>query len=210
MFGRLAVLQHQLLAVALQDQSHGTALRVHRPVAPGHRADEVDLERIAQRLRADHELVAAMRQIEHGQVGAALGARAGLGGGQRVGVLGIGPRLVGRAPLHAQDRRVHRRQAPLGVVGAGVGLQQRERGQHGVVLHHLLAHEPVRNARVGLEVLLEPGQLGAREPHGAGGREHHPSQPPTAPRTQPLCHGADCARRRRASPLGRKCRPRHG
>jgi hypothetical protein len=110
-----------------------------------------------------------------GQRGVAAGARGGLGGGQSG--RGGGPGAVGRAAQHVEDLRVHRGQARQRGVGAALlgrgGLQQRQGGEDGVVLHRALAQQAVHDARVGLEGRLQLLQARVRQPPGTttGGQD---------------------------------------
>jgi hypothetical protein len=75
---------------------------------------------------------------------------------------------------------VERGQALLwrGAGSAGRGLQQGQGVEDGVVLHHLLAQQPVHDAGVGFEqrALFVDGLAG--DHHRADGGKHHATEPP--------------------------------
>ena len=73
-----------------------------------------------------------------------------------------------------------RRQFIQGGVGAALaglgGLQQRQGGEDGVVLHHTLAEQPVHDARIGFKSGVQLLQARHREPAGPRTRDHSPQQ----------------------------------
>lgn len=174
---KMAGLQHENLPFMLQRHAHRAGVRHHGPFAPRHHGTQVKLQCVACGLGRQHQLVAAAGKIRLRQHRPAQGPRQG----RRIAQAFIGPDGIAVLPVHANDLRVDRRQALLGLGCVGSGLQQRQRGHDGVVLHHALAQQPVRNAGVGFKIVAQLGQLEARQRHAAecrdGAPEHGPDQP---------------------------------
>ena len=163
-------LQHIALRAAVQCHAHRAGVRRHRPFAPGHHGVQVQLNAEAGGLGGQHHLVTATGKVGNRQHGALQGTRLGFSNRQAL----IGPDGTAVAPLHADDLRVHRRQALLGLRGVGRRLNQRQHGHHGVMLHGALAQQPVGNAGIGFKLIPQAVQLKPRERHSA---QHADRQP---------------------------------
>jgi hypothetical protein len=150
-----------------------------RPLGPGHRQRRVDAQRVAGRLAGAHQRVLAAREVHLGQH-RPLPARR-LGFGTRPGCGGRGrPGLAAATPQNLKHLRVQRRQPLFGpdVAGRFVRLQQRQRGQHGVVLHRLLAEQPVHDAGIGVERSPSRRAVGHQDPGAADGAQQGTRQRP--------------------------------
>ena len=120
------------------------------------------------KLAGSHQRVLAARQVRLGQHRTLQPGRLHLGFSQpRSVACGGRPVLPAAAARHRQHLRKRSRQTlfcgvSAGRLGAG-RLQQRQRGEHGVVLRGLRAEQAERDARAGIEGGTALGQRGLRE-----------------------------------------------
>ena len=187
---RLSGLQQVALAVVLEHDPHRARFVCHRPFGPGHHRAQVHLQRETGGFGGQQQQVAAIGEIGVGQHRPARGQRLLFGAAQFL----FGPLGACVAAAHGQDLRIERRQALLGRRGRVGRLQQRQRGQHRIVLHRPLAQQPVRDAHVGVEGVAQVIELDARQHHAAACGQQEPYRDPGSETAQLRQHGPHCAR----------------
>ena len=157
-----------------------------RPLTPRDHALDINGQQVTAGLRTQQHLVLPLRQINTGQHRPPQPARVGV---QRLQSRAR-PRRICITALNGHNLRVQSGQTLRTVAGLTRHRQQGQRSQNGVMLHHALAQQPVRNAGVGVKQIVLPGQLPARKARRTGERQQHPAKHPGDRTALGQAHGA--------------------